>query len=428
VRAHAKNIGFARTGFNRADPPHPPEDWFDPWLSEGTTAGVFAEDREDLRIEWSPRQAPEIVRTASAGVVVRTARGEAHRSVGAAPGTRRLPADDPLRWLERVAERIQACAPGDAVFALRWIEHVQEVLARSETRGACRETRRARRLRVEVRVSRGPRTATATADAVLRPGREPDAERLARAVVDRAARRLSSRPATPGRGAVVLAPGVAGMLVHELVGHALEGDTVARGGSPLARERPRFSCTDLRVIDDPRRSRAPWRADDEGEPAAPALLIDEGRIVGHLLDRASANALGGCPTGHARRSSYLAPIRPRMGCTFIAAGRLDPREILDSVDRGVYVRRMDAAAVDLDAGAATFRVTDADDVERGAIGDPLDPFLMTLTVADLIGSLDRIGNDLEFDVCVGSCVREGQPLSTSVGAPTIRLRSASILS
>jgi TldD protein len=107
-----------------------------------------------------------------------------------------------------------------------------------------------------------------------------------------------------------------------------------------------------------------------------------------------------------------------MGCTFLAAGNLDPRDVLDGIARGVYVRRMEAASSDTASGQATFRVTDADLIHGGQLDMPLRPFLLAVTTREALRTLDRIATDLTFDTCIGSCIRDGQPLATSVGAPT----------
>jgi TldD protein len=110
-----------------------------------------------------------------------------------------------------------------------------------------------------------------------------------------------------------------------------------------------------------------------------------------------------------------------MGCTYVAPGEDDPREIMRETRAGVFIRRMTAGHTDPTAGRASFVVTEADTIMGGELGAPLEPFVIELKGHEAWGSIDRIGNDLSFDTCVGSCVRDGQPLAVSVGAPTIRI-------
>ncbi len=182
------------------------------------------------------------------------------------------------------------------------------------------------------------------------------------------------------------------------------------------------------VIDDPRRGRGAWTIDDEGVEARETTLVDRNRSVGMLLDRSSASAVGGASTGHGRRSSYLEPVRPRMGCTFIDAGTDDPAEIVRSTRRGVFIRRLASGHADPFTGRAAFIVSDADRIVDGRIGEPFDTFVLELDGREAWLSLDRVAHDLAFDTCVGSCVRDGQPLAVSVGAPTIRIGVATVCS
>lgn len=241
-------------------------------------------------------------------------------------------------------------------------------------------------------------------------------------VVERAEARRDMAPIDPvvDGPPIVFSPGAAGVVAHELIGHALEGDVAHRGGR-LSMLSGAVGPSSLRVLDDPTRGRARWKIDDEGAPARAVTLLEGGRVVGLLLDRRNASALAAPPTGHGRRGSFLDPILPRMGCTFIEPGPTDPTEILETTRRGIFIRRVVGAHADPWSGRATFLVTDADRIECGRRTRPLEPFCLELEVLDAIGSIDRIGNDLEFDTCIGSCVRAGQPLAVSVGAPTVRL-------
>jgi TldD protein len=246
-------------------------------------------------------------------------------------------------------------------------------------------------------------------------------------VFDRAEARASlCSPPKPGPTTAVFAPGVAGVIAHELIGHALEGDVVARGLTWIRAADFPVAATPVTVIDDPRRGRGAWTIDDEGVAACETLLIDRGRPVGILLDRSSAIALGKVSTGHGRRSSYLETVRPRMGCTFIQPGSDDPIDVLRGTRAGVFIRRMTAGHTDPNSGRASFVISDADRIVDGRLAEPLDVFVLELDGVDSWRSIDRVAHDLVFDSCVGSCVRDGQPLAVSVGAPTIRIGVARV--
>jgi TldD protein len=288
-------------------------------------------------------------------------------------------------------------------------------------------------VRVQADLARRDRVGRAVAEAVLHSDApeavEPVLERLAQAVAARAEARLAVETLPPGDRRVVFAPGVGGVLVHEVVGHALEADTVLGGASWLARsaERGFSGPRELRIVDDPRRGRAAWRLDDEGESARATPLVREGRAVGWLLDRDTARQCGRALTGHGRRASFREPVRPRMGCTFLAAGRGDPEEAVRSLEAGIYVRRMEAASTDTRTGRALFRVTDADRVHNGRLVTPLAPHVMWVDARAALSSVECVADDLAFDVCIGSCLHHAQPLSISVGAPTFRIGLTSVM-
>ena len=269
--------------------------------------------------------------------------------------------------------------------------------------------------RIELRSLADP---GAVVDCVLTPSRPAPPRDLGDRLRGRAEQRRGAVSVDPSRDVppLVLAPGLGGVVMHELVGHALEGD-VAEVGSRLGSYKDRFASPLLRVMDDPSLSRAPWTIDDEGVPPRAVTLVEGGRVAGRLLDRACATG----STGHGRRGSYLDPVLPRMGCTYVDRGSSHPLEIVAETPRGIFVRRLVAAHADPVTGRATFVVTDSDRIEGGRITRPLRPFVIELDVIDALASIDRVGDDLVFDTCVGSCVRAGQPLAVSVGAPTVRL-------
>lgn len=284
------------------------------------------------------------------------------------------------------------------------------------------DLRQGGRIRLEARSNE----ADAVAEAVLGdPGMASALAGLPEEVAHRLAERVRPRALSSGPHEIVVGPGVGGILMHEIVGHALEADAVLDGRSWLAQAGGAEVATpELTVVDDPRRGRAPWRTDDEGEPARPVPLLREGRVAGWLHDQKTSRESRQAPTGHGRRASYRDPVRPRMGCTFVAAGRHQSAEAIAGIDSGIYVRRMEAARTDPRTGRATFCVTDADWIHRGKLDGALAAHFLIVDGKAVLRNIRCVADDLAFDRCLGSCLREGQALPVSVGGPTFRLGPA----
>lgn len=425
------------------------------FAGSGGDAIIFLEDREQLQVSLTePDGELEVVASRGRGVSVGWNNRSAHLADPEPDDVARLiqavrrdpPVLGPPRGKEAgesgpfrldvgaASTQIRAlghrlvAADGRAGTILRagWVESTQRVLVARPGRPCQADSRRACRVRVDLRSVERGREVAAADEWVL-----GDASTLEAADVGPVVRRFHDRRGlvrpVAGDVPVVLAAGTSGILFHEVVGHALEADTVARGGSALARADGMAIPRGLLIVDDPRRGRASWRWDDEGEEARPTPLVQAGRVAGLMTDLRTARPAGRSPSGHARRSSHTEPTLPRMGCTFLAPGPLTALEVEGSVRHGVYVRRMESATTDPARGEATFRVTDADRIQEGRIEAPLGPFLLRVRLPDALTTIDLVADDLEFDRCIGACIRDGQPLATSVGGPTCRLGVATIL-
>lgn len=333
--------------------------------------------------------------------------------------------------LHSLVDRITVLHSAAQVTA-RWVSFDQSVAVARPDRELVTDRRQGGRVRVEARDGSPGEGFKAVVEAVLPRCPEDLVNPLAEQVVARLDELRQARPVSPMPQPIVFAAGVGGILIHEIIGHALEGDIFCsvRGRSWLAAcpAGHAVGSRELVVLDDPRRGRASWRIDDEGERSRPTTLLRHGVVAGPLVDLACALASGRQPTGHGRRSSYREPVMPRMGCTFLAPGRLHPTEVLEGIERGIYVRRLETASTDPATGRAVFRVTDADRIHRGKLDAPLRPHLLRIDAPAALSSLDRIADDLTFDPCVGSCLRDGQPLPVSVGGPTFRIGSTNVLS
>ncbi len=405
-------------------------------LERAPQTTVFVERREDLTVFGETADDPKARHTLWAGACVERpdrpltfhsdlqpeqlpdlVSGETVRALGERPGP--TPWLDPAPAVAAVGGTLVEARKRlpEAHVSARWVEFRQQVKI---GRGAAlfEDCRAMRRLRLDAVAGRHGRTAAAAVEGPIADG-DNYISSLVEGLSGRIAARLDAIDPAPGPSRVLFAPAIAGIWVHELVGHAAEADVVQRGGSWWTTDLERRLDERLTVIDDPRRSRAAWSIDDEGVPPRPVALIREGRLGELLQSCRTASESGAEPTGHGRRSSYREPILPRMGCTFIANGDEHPDEILQNIHEGVYVRRLESAHTDARTGRALFRVTDSDRIVDGRLDVPLRPFLLETVAWKALAAIEAIGNDLAFDRCIGSCHRLGQPLSTSVGAPTI---------
>ncbi|MCH9779789.1 MAG: metalloprotease TldD [Alphaproteobacteria bacterium] len=235
---------------------------------------------------------------------------------------------------------------------------------------------------------------------------------------------LDSRPAPAGEMTVVLGPGWPGVLLHEAVGHGLEGDFNRKGTSTFAgRVGERVAAKGVTVIDDGTLAnrRGSLNIDDEGTPTQHNVLIEDGILKGYLQDRQNARLSGTAPTGNGRRESYAHTPMPRMTNTFMAAGAEDPEGIIASVSSGIYATQFGGGQVDITNGKFVFSCTEAYAIENGKIGAPLKGATLIGNGPDVMGKISMIGNDLELDEGIGTCGKDGQGVPVGVGQPTLRI-------
>jgi TldD protein len=263
-------------------------------------------------------------------------------------------------------------------------------------------------------------------DRVLAPG-------YWRPLVDEAVRlallNLEAVPCPAGEMDVVLGPGWPGVLLHEAVGHGLEGDFVRKGTSAFAgRLGQRVAAPGVTVVDDgtlPGR-RGSLNVDDEGTPSQRTTLIEDGLLVGFLQDRLNARLLGVAPTGNGRRESYAHLPMPRMTNTFMLAGRDDPADIVRSVSRGLYAVNFSGGQVDITNGKFVFAASEAYRIEDGRITAPVKGATLIGNGPDVLRRVSRIGFDLALDHGEGTCGKDGQSVPVGVGLPTIRVDSLTV--
>ena len=239
-----------------------------------------------------------------------------------------------------------------------------------------------------------------------------------------AAVNLEARPCPAGTFDVVLGSGWAGVLLHEAVGHGLEGDFNRLGTSAFSgRVGERVAAPGVTVIDDGTldERRGSLNVDDEGTPTERTVLIEDGVLVGYMQDRLNARLMGARPTGNGRRQSYAHLPIPRMTNTFMLAGEEEPEDILRSVQNGIYAVSFGGGQVDITSGKFVFNCSEAYRIEDGHVGAPVRGAILIGNGPEVLKRISRIGHDLELDRGIGTCGKEGQGVPVGVGLPTIRI-------
>ncbi|MCP5412529.1 MAG: metalloprotease TldD [Alphaproteobacteria bacterium] len=235
---------------------------------------------------------------------------------------------------------------------------------------------------------------------------------------------LESVPAPAGEMTVVLGPGWPGILLHEAIGHGLEGDFNRKKTSAFADLLgQRVAAPGVTVVDDGTIDgrRGSLSIDDEGTPTSRTVLIEDGILKGYMQDRQNARLMGVAPTGNGRRESHAAPVMPRMTNTYMIAGDKDPGEILGSVKKGIYAVNFGGGQVDITNGKFVFSCTEAYRIEDGKLGAPIKGATLIGSGPEALTRVTMIGNDMKLDTGVGTCGKNGQSVPVGVGQPTLRL-------
>src|SRR5690349_14367529 len=249
-----------------------------------------------------------------------------------------------------------------------------------------------------------------------------------KAQVDEALRQalvnLGAVPAPAGEMTVVLGPGWPGVMLHEAVGHGLEGDFNRKKTSAFAGLiGQRVASPGVTVVDDgtmPDR-RGSLTVDDEGTPSGRNVLIEDGILKGYMQDRMNARLMGLKPTGNGRRQSYGHAPMPRMTNTYMLAGDKDPKEIMASVKRGLYAVNFGGGQVDITSGKFVFSASEAYLIEDGKVGPAVKGATLIGNGPDAMTKVSMIGNDLRLDDGIGTCGKNGQGVPVGVGQPTLRM-------
>ena len=223
---------------------------------------------------------------------------------------------------------------------------------------------------------------------------------------------------------VVLGPGWPGVMLHEAVGHGLEGDFNRKKSSAFAGLMGRqVAAKGVTVVDDGTIAsrRGSLSIDDEGTPTNRTVLIEDGILVGYMQDRQNARLMNMKPTGNGRRESHAHVPMPRMTNTYMLAGGRDPAEILASVKNGIYAVNFGGGQVDITSGKYVFQVTEAYKIENGKLGAPLKGAMLIGNGPTDLHRVSMVGSDMQLDTGIGTCGKNGQGVPVGVGQPTLRM-------
>ena len=235
---------------------------------------------------------------------------------------------------------------------------------------------------------------------------------------------LQAQEAPAGNMTVVLGPGWPGILLHEAIGHGLEGDFNRKGTSAFSGRVGERVASDLcTVVDDGTLlgRRGSLNIDDEGTPTENTVLIENGILKGYMQDRLNARLMGVKPTGNGRRESYAHLPMPRMTNTYMLPGQSDPDEIIASVKKGLYARNFGGGQVDITSGKFVFSASEAYLIENGKITRPVKGATLIGNGPDVLTKVSMVGNDMQLDSGVGTCGKDGQSVPVGVGQPTLKI-------
>jgi TldD protein len=373
--------------------------------------------------------ARSIARQGQQGSVQAWRRGAAERLYEPIDPLDTLRDDDKVALLERLDKAVRQLDPriSQVVISLAGVHDVMIVAAADGTLSA--DIRPLVRMNVSVIVEDNGRREQGFAGGGGRFGYEWFQEEdrcldFGREAVRQALVNLDADEAPAGTMTVVLGPGWPGVLLHEAIGHGLEGDFNRRGTSAFTgRIGEQVASSLCTVVDDgtlPGR-RGSLNVDDEGTPTECTTLIESGMLTGYMQDKMNARLMGQKPTGNGRRESFAHLPMPRMTNTYMLPGPHDPDEIIASVDKGLYASNFGGGQVDITSGKFVFSASEAYLIEGGRVTRPVKGATLIGSGPDVLTRVSMVGDDLELDAGVGVCGKDGQSVPVGVGQPTLRV-------
>ena len=340
-----------------------------------------------------------------------------------------LSEDDKISFLRQIDSMARASSPYVQQVMASMVAVHEIILVVDETGRMTADIRPLVRTNVSVIVERNGQTESATAggggrfnlDFFLNGNK---AQEYAEEAVRKALINLDAEAAPAGSMTVVLGNGWPGVLLHEAIGHGLEGDFNRKGTSAFAgRIGEQVAAKGITVVDDGtlEQRRGSLSVDDEGTQTQCTTLIEDGILKGYLFDRQNAALMGTQSTGNGRRQSYANLPMPRMTNTYMRAGAYDPAEIIASVEKGIYAVNFSGGQVDITSGKFVFSASEAYQIENGKIGKPLKNATLIGNGPDVLTRVSMVGNDLQLDTGIGVCGKDGQSVPVGVGQPTLRI-------
>lgn len=340
-----------------------------------------------------------------------------------------LSEDDKIGFLKNIDSLARAASPYVRQVMANMVAVHEIILIIDESGRMTADVRPLVRTNVSVIVERDGQTESATAGGGGRFNLDffldaNKAQEYAEEAVRKALINLDAEAAPAGSMTVVLGNGWPGVLLHEAIGHGLEGDFNRKGTSAFAgRIGEQVAARGITVVDDGTlaQRRGSLSVDDEGTQTQCTTLIEDGILKGYLFDRQNAALMDTCSTGNGRRQSYSHLPMPRMTNTYMRSGDYDPEEIIRSVDKGVYAVNFSGGQVDITSGKFVFSASEAYRIENGKLGAPIRNATLIGNGPDVLTRVSMVGNDLELDSGIGVCGKDGQSVPVGVGQPTLRV-------
>ena len=392
------------------------------------TAFAYTDDLNLEALLQAARVTRSIAASGGSGSVPVPGRGHARSLYPAFDPVASLDSDAKVAMLLRVERMARAADPRiTQVMASLAAEYDVVLLLRSDGRVSA-DVRPLVRLSLQVIAEAYGRRQQGSAGAGGREGlamfNEGRLQTLVDQAVNQALTNLEAGPAPAGEMTVVLGPGWPGILLHEAIGHGLEGDFNRKGSSAFSgRVGERIAAKGVTVVDDGTLAgrRGSLNVDDEGEPTQCTVLIEDGILQGYIQDQLNARLMGVAPTGNGRRESYAHVPMPRMTNTCMINGDRDPREIIASVDKGLYAVNFGGGQVDITSGKFVFSAAEAYLIENGKVTRPVRGATLIGNGPDVLTRVSMIGNDMALDPGIGTCGKDGQSVPVGVGQPTLRI-------
>ena len=403
-------------------------------LSGEKTGFAYSDELLPAALGEAARAARAIARAGQSGrqPVLRRSAGHALYVPQDPQGT--LSDDDKVRWLERVDRETRRIDPRIVQVMASVSSSFEVVLLADSDGGYAADVRPLVRFNVSVIAEQDGRRETGFAGMGGRYSLSQlvEADRplaLGREAARQALVNLGAQPAPAGAMTVVLGAGWPGILLHEAIGHGLEGDFNRKGTSAFSnRIGERVAAEQCTVVDDGTLSarRGSLNIDDEGTPTQCTMLIENGVLKGYLQDKMNARLMGTRSTGNGRRESFAHMTLPRMTNTYMRPGPHDPQDIIASVSKGIYAVNFGGGQVDITSGKFVFSAAEAYLIENGRIGAPIKGATLIGNGPDVLTRVSMVGNDLKLDDGIGTCGKEGQSVPVGVGQPTLRVEGLTV--